>query len=206
MIWEKPTNGKTYELFERGRISVLLRILETSGARNWCDRVGTSDVETCGVILRTALDAAINELTALQGKNWRNWRYGAAHIAYGEHRPFAKVGMLADYFNVEVPSAGGPYTLMRGQTDFSKDYPYRNRHASAYRAIYDLADPDNSMFIQSTGQSGNFMSRFYRNFSKRWAEVEFVPMTTQRSEYEAGASGIWNFMPPSETASGGQQQ
>lgn len=187
--------GEQYEYFERGKLTVLLRLLETSGVRNWCNRINTAANEECSDVLRDALDEAIKELSGLYGKNWRDWKYGTAHVAYGAHQPFSNVGALAWLFNIELPSAGGPYTLMRGQTDFSKLHPYRSRSGSAYRAIYDLADLDSSIFIQSTGQSGHFLSRFYRNFSKRWAKAEFVTMTTVRSEYEKQAAGIWIFRP-----------
>ncbi len=187
--------GEFYEYFEKGKVTVLLRLLETSGVRNWCDRFRTTADEDCSEILRDALDEAINELTELHGNDWQKWRYGAAHIAYGEHRPFARIGVLASLFSIEVPSAGGPYTLMRGQTDFSKAQPYHSRSASAYRAIYDLDNMDSSIFIQSTGQSGHFLSRFYRNFSERWARNEFITMTTKKNEYENQAAGIWVFKP-----------
>lgn len=191
----KDDLGTAFSLFERGRITPLLRIIETSGARDWCDNIQTAVEENCGDIVRQALEMSLAELQGAHGKDWRRWNYGEAHVAYGEHRPFAKVGPLAGLFNIVLPSGGGPYTLFRGQTDFSEEGPYRNRHASVYRAIYDLSDLDKSVFIQFGGQSGHFMSRFYRNFAERWSKAEFISMSTKPADYEAGHSGIWQFEP-----------
>ncbi len=190
--------GKAYKYFERGRLNAVLHILRYSVARDWCDKRNTAPTESCGQMVRRSLDMATDEISQTEGRDWRKWRYGKLHVANGEHRPFAQNELLARYFNIVVPTSGGPYTLLRGQTDFSKTEPYRNRTASAYRAVYDFSDLDSSIYIQSTGQSGHFMSRFYRNFSNRWAGVEFISMSTRRADYEPKASGTWVFRPKPE--------
>lgn len=187
--------GDAYELFERGRITPLLRLLESRGARDWCDRTDTLVKETCPIILADSLAKAIKEIAEKQGDDWQKWRWGKAHIALGAHRPFSRVGPLARLFNVSVESAGGPYTLRRGQTDFGEDKPFYSRHASAYRAVYDFSDLNKSMYIQSTGQSGHFLSGNYRTFSERWADMKFIQMSTRREDYTEGAMGTWTLKP-----------
>jgi len=187
----KDDLGEEFKLFEKGRMSIVLGILENGGARNWCDNRKSPGVQTCGEIILTSFNKAIKVLQDAYGEDWNEWRWGKAHIAYGQHRPFANVSALAKYFNVEVESGGGPYTLLRGQTDFSKDNPFYNRSSSSLRAIYDFSDLNKSMFIQTTGQSGNFLSPNYRNFAQRWADVKYLPMTTDAAEYEKDAIGVW---------------
>ena len=46
---------------------------------------------------------------------------------------------LARYFNVEVDSAGGNYTLNRGRADFDMEPPFANRHGSSLRVVYGQA-------------------------------------------------------------------
>jgi penicillin amidase len=53
------------------------------------------------------------------------------------------------------------------------------------RAIYDLADLDRSLFMQSTGQSGNVMSPWYANLAERWARVEYITIPARREAIEA---------------------
>jgi penicillin amidase len=53
------------------------------------------------------------------------------------------------------------------------------------RAIYDLAALDKSVFIQSTGESGNVFSPWYANFAQRWAKVEYITIPTDRASIRA---------------------
>ena len=185
--------GDHFSKFENANVTMLIEMLQRQGKRNRCDDVRTSEETGCGELVSDALNAAINELTAEFGEDWQAWEYGNAHTAYSEHRPFAQVAPLAQYFDIEIPSSGGPYTLNRAQTRFNKEKPYRNRHAGAYRAVYDMSAPDKSVFIQSTGQSGNFLSPHYRDLSKIWADLEFIPMTTNPEDYQKDAIGRWEF-------------
>ncbi len=187
--------GSEYSRFEKGYMEPLLRILRGEDVRDWCDDLSTGPLETCGVMLAQSLASAVRELQDLQGKDWRNWRWGEAHVAFGEHRPFSSVGLLSPFFSIVVESAGGSYTLLRGRTDFRGASPYANVHASAYRGIYDLSAPDQSGFIVSTGQSGHFLSPHYRDLAEKWARVEYLPMTTIKQDYEANSEGTWTLHP-----------
>ena len=151
--------------------------------------------ENCGAVLAAALNRALSELEGRHGPNRANWRWGAVHYAYGEHRPFGSVASLAKYFDIDVPSPGGNYTLNRGEMDFEADQPFVNRHASSYRAIYDFADLDRSLYIQTTGQSGNVFSPYYRSFAERWANVDYIEIPTKRDDIDKGAIGTWRLTP-----------
>jgi penicillin amidase len=63
------------------------------------------------------------------------------------------------------------------------------------RALYDLSNLDNSRFIQSTGQSGNVLSPLYRNYTQRWADVKYLPMTTRREAVEKNKLGTLALLP-----------
>lgn len=195
-LFKDDFGKKIYGLFDRGHIDPILNILEQGTARQWCGNRETSALTECGDLLISSLEKALDEIAKLQGADKSKWRYGDAHVLYGAHNPFSQNGTLAGFFNIEVPSGGGPYTLHRGQTEFGEaDGPYKNRHAAAYRGVYDLGDLDKSIFIQATGQSGNVMSPYYRDFANKWANSIFIPMTTKRAEYAVDAKGIWSFKP-----------
>ncbi len=187
--------GEDFRRFSKGHMQPVLSALTTAGARDWCDDRNSEQSETCGIILARSFNAALEELRAMQGNDWRKWNWGEAHVAYGEHRPFSSVEPLAKLFTVSRPSAGGSYTLLRGRTDFGEDKPYRNVHASAYRGWYDLGSPDASRFITSTGQSGHFLSKHYDDLADRWTRMEYLPMTTNRDDYMKDAAGEWILRP-----------
>ena len=185
--------------FYEGRIKadVLARVFAGKlNSRDWCDDVSTNGRETCAEIATGALDAAMSELTASYGDAWSRWRWGEAHVAQGEHRPFSNVAALAPYFEVRVPSPGGYYTLNRGAyRPGDKSGRYLNKHASSYRAIYDFADLDGSLYMHSTGQSGNPLSAFYKNLAARWAKVEYIRIATKADVIKSEAIGTWVLRP-----------
>ena len=94
-----------------------------------------------------------------------------------------------------MPSPGDAYTLNRGMVEFGEEPPFANRGGSTYRAIYDLADLDRSLYIQTTGQSGNPFSPYYRSFAERWAKVEYIEIATSREAIAKAALGTWNLTP-----------
>jgi penicillin amidase len=146
-------------------------------------------------MLAAALDRALRDLGSRYGADRSKWRWGKAHYAFGEHRPFGAVAYLARAFNVEVDSPGGAYTLNRGKAEFEDERPFANRHAASFRAIYDLADLDRSLYIQTTGQSGNPLSPFYRSFAGRWAKGDYIEIATKREAIAKAARGTWRLTP-----------
>ena len=188
--------GPAFGMYFDYRATALLRLLKGQAkGRDWCDVRTTPERESCGALLAAALNQALRNLETRYGPDRSKWRWGAAHYAHGEHRPFGAVSYLAPYFNVEVPTPGGNYTLNRGKADFWEEQPFANRHASSFRAIYDLADLEKSLYIQTTGQSGNFLSPFYRSFAERWARVEYIEIPTKREVIAKSALGTWKLAP-----------
>jgi penicillin amidase len=189
--------GPAFDLFFDTQAPALIRLLEGKAkGRDWCDDRVTPSKESCGSILAGALRSALGDLELRYGPDRKKWRWGPAHFADGVHRPFGLLdGRIGDFFNVEVPSPGGNYTINRGEMNFSEDPPFANRHASSYRAIYDLADLDSSLYIQTTGQSGNPFSPLYRSFAERWAKGEYITIATKRAEIDKAAIGTWRLAP-----------
>jgi penicillin amidase len=141
---------------------------------------------SCEPLLAESLEKALLDLKKRYGPDIRRWTWGEAHPAKHRHRPFSSVPWLAPFFEIAVPSAGDAYTVNVGRSDFADEAaPYASRHAASYRAIYDLADPQGSLFIHSGGQSGNPLSPHYRAFAEPWARGEYVPMVTDRYRLEA---------------------
>ena len=51
-----------------------------------------------------------------------------------------------------------------------------NRHAASLRALYDLSDLEQSVFIYQTGQSGLVHSSRYRDMASEWATGQYRPL------------------------------
>ena len=155
------------------------------GYDKWCDDVTTSTRETCAMQSAKAFDLAAVDLQQRFGEPAK-WRWGIAHVAASDHRPLGFFPVVKDFFNVSPETAGDGYSINVGQyTIRDEDRPFANRHSGSLRAIYDLADLDRSLFMQSTGQSGNVLSPWYSNFAERWAKVEYITIPTRRESIKA---------------------
>ena len=170
--------------------SALIRLLEgRATGRDWCDDRATPARETLRRRARRARSTpALDDLEQRYGADRVEMALG--HGALRARRaPPVRLACRASaaFFNVEVPSPGGDYTLNRGKMDFGEEPPFANRHASSYRAIYDFADLERSLYMHTTGQSGNPFSPFYRSFAERWAKVEYIEIATKREDIAKAA-------------------
>jgi penicillin amidase len=155
-----------------------------AGQSRWCDDVRTPASERCPELLGASLDAALADLRQRYGADPARWRWGEAHRAEARHRPLTR-SWLRRYFDISVPSGGDGYTLNVGRMEWADEAePFANRHAASLRAIYDLADPEASLFIHPTGQSGNPLSRHYRDLTPLWARGDYIPMTMDRARLQ----------------------
>ena len=78
----------------------------------------------------------------------------------------------------------------RGKTKGSLPNPFHNVHGAGYRGVYDFADPNSSVFIISTGQSGHFLSRHYDDLAQLWRRGEYIPMSLDEDLARAANEGI----------------
>jgi penicillin amidase len=137
----------------------------------WCGAAG------CAAQSSAALDRALTRLQASYGAVPAQWKWGDAHYALSQHRPFGNVPLLARVFDVRVPTGGDSFTVNVGQyLPNDLKIPFANRHAASLRAVYDLANLENSQFIYQTGQSGLVFSSRYRDMRQAWADVEYRPL------------------------------
>jgi penicillin amidase len=162
----------------------------------WCDDVRTPVVETCEELLALSLDAALADLARRYGSDRARWRWGEAHLARHEHRPFGRQPLLARLFDITVPSPGDTYTVNVGRNNLNDEaQPFANRHAASLRAIYDLSNLEKSLYIHSGGQSGNILSDHYDAFSKAWAKNEYIPMRAERKTLDAEPHQLLKLLP-----------
>ena len=188
--------GTAFDGWFQARGEVMRRVLTGNSVRDWCDRRDTDAPEDCASVLAESLDAALADLEGRYGDDRTAWRWGEAHMAIGEHRPFGQVPPLDRLFNVTVESGGDAFTLDRGRTSLNdEEAPYANRHASSFRAIYPLDDLDASLYMTTTGQSGNVFSRHYRDLAEPWAAGDYLTIPTDPSAYERNAAGTWQLVP-----------
>ncbi|MFS4438882.1 penicillin acylase family protein [Paracoccaceae bacterium GXU_MW_L88] len=170
---------------------------DVDGASTWCDIQQSTRVETCAEMSSLALDDALQELTERYGGDLESWHWGTAHQAFHKHQVLGDVPLVSWVVNILQDTPGGTGTLQRGKIAGDGPNPYYNVHAAGYRGVYDFSDPDASVFIISTGQSGHFLSRHYDDLAPIWRRGEYLQMSLDPAIARGGAIGT-SWLTPAE--------
>lgn len=165
------------------------------GASIWCDVRQSAPVETCANMARLALDDALIWIDENWGTQLESLRWGDAHQATHDHQVLGDVPILRYFVNIRQSTSGGDNTLMRGKTGGTGPNPFQNVHGAGYRGVYDFADPNSSVFINSTGQSGHFLSRHYDDLAQLWRRGEYIPMSLDEGLARAASVGVTRLEP-----------
>lgn len=168
---------------------------DLGGASAWCDVRQSAPVETCGDLARESLDDALLLIGQEWGTALESLRWGDAHEAAQDHPVLGSTPLLSWFVNIRQSTSGDGDTLMRGRTLGSGPNPYLNVHAAAYRGVYDFGDPDSSVFVISTGQSGHPLSPFYDDLGELWRRGEYIPMSLDPALARAAAVGVTRLVP-----------
>lgn len=168
------------------------------GASIWCDVIQSAVMESCTDMARIALDEALLTLSETYGPNPESWRWGDAHQATHDHPVLGNLPVLRYFVNIRQSTSGDDHTLLRGKTKGDGPEPFLNVHGAGFRGVYDFADPDSSVFITSTGQSGHPLSRFYDDLGELWRRGEYVPMSLDPELARAAAVGVTVLTPAAE--------
>ncbi|TCP41013.1 penicillin acylase family protein [Rhodovulum marinum] len=168
---------------------------DIDGASAWCDIRQSGAVESCTEIARRSLDEALLWLSETYGGSLESLRWGAAHQAWHDHPVLGEVPFLKWFVNIRQPTSGGDNTLNRGLTKGGDPFPFANVHGAGFRGVYDFADPDSSVFVISTGQSGHPLSRHYDDLGELWRRGEYIPMSLDPDLARAAAVGVTRLVP-----------
>ncbi len=163
---------------------------DVDGASVWCDVLRSAPIESCTDIARLSLDDALVWIAENHGTALEALRWGDAHQATHDHPVLGEVPLLRFFVNIRQSTSGGDNTLLRGRTSGLAPDPFLNVHGAGYRGVYDFADPNSSVFVNATGQSGHFLSRHYDDLGVLWRRGEYIPMSLDIEVARAASVGI----------------
>lgn len=149
----------------------------------WWDNINTKNKkETRQDILSTSFKQAISSLNLQLGKDAKLWKWSRVHKVEYKH-PLGSVAVLKPLFNVGIFDISGTNEVINNTAfDFSDEMIHNVKAGPSTRRIVDFSDVDNSWSILPTGQSGNPMSKHYRDQSKMYLEGKFRKMKMNMSE------------------------
>ena len=174
--------GDLYDqMARRNHPTFLVRIFSAPEANaGWCDNVLSVDVESCQEIAQQALVAALDDLQGRMGEQADEWQWGKIHPIHYKHNPFTQVAPLRPIFNRKIANGGDTSPVNVGPVSLSN--LYEQGWVASYRHIVDLSELNSSLFMHTTGQSGNIVSDYYDNLIERHRDVDYLPMTFGREE------------------------
>ncbi len=168
---------------------------DVEGASVWCDVVQSSEAESCAEMARLSLEDALLWIEEKYGTALESLRWGDVHEATHDHSVLGDIPFVDWVVNIRQSTSGGDHTLQRGMTKGTGPNPFFNTHGGGYRGVYDFADPDSSVFIISTGQSGHPLSRHYDDLGELWRRGEYIPMSLDPDLARAAAVGVTKLLP-----------
>lgn len=154
-------------------------------APRWCDDTTTAATEDCAWARRQGLEAALAWLDEIGAEAeapadlaWGDW-----HVARLQHVLLGRVPLLGAAYRDRFPVGGGNYTVKRATPAWEERTPMRMVHGAGLRAVYDLADLDESRFVITAGQSGNPFSPHFLDIAPMWRDGGFVKLVgNERAE------------------------
>jgi penicillin amidase len=165
------------------------------GASAWCDVAQSAPVETCSDLSALALDDALIWISEHHSGALESLRWGDAHQATHDHPVLGEAPVFKWFVNIRQSTSGGDNTLLRGRTAGTGEMPFANVHGAGFRGVYDFADPDSSVFVISTGQSGHPLSRHYDDLGELWRRGEYTPMSLDPDLARAASVGVTTLTP-----------
>jgi penicillin amidase len=149
--------------------------------------------------LLESLRLALDEIAARLGPDMACWRWGDLHHAHFVPPP----AVLADgplrrrmsHGPLKMP--GSAFTVC-ASTYRMDDFAMTN--GASVRMVVDVGEWDNSLVINTPGQSGDPASPHYGDLFPLWARGEFVPMLWSRAAVEAATESVIRLAPATVTA------
>ena len=149
----------------------------------WWDNVTTkAGKETRKLILESSFNEAISSLEKQLGTSVNSWAWNRVHKVEHQH-PLGKVNALRSYFNVGPFDINGSNEVINNQFfTFSENGEYTVTGGPSTRRVIDFSDIENSWSILPTGQSGNSLSKHYRDQAEMYNAGKFRKMKLNKEE------------------------
>jgi len=171
-----------------------------SGDQSWCDDRGAPAGPRCAGLARTSLDEALKELDKWQG-NESSWQWGTVHQAKFHHVPFSEVNLLDRVFGRRIPSPGSENSVDVAASRYKPMEGFEQTFGAVFRQVMSLAPRDGKhSYMNSTGQSGNPLSRHFDDMLEPFNRVEFFALR----EHTATTEPILTLSPSAPTKEGRQ--
>ncbi len=197
-VWATKHLGKTTvakaapeaaRLIGNGQLQAVIEYLEHPDAALGADPAAARDG-----ILGESLQGALDELTQRLGPDMTTWAWGRLHRASFE----PAVAVLADpelraQLSVGPLQTPGSSSTPRAQAYKPSDFSVIA--GASVRLVMDVGAWDNSVAMNTPGQSDDPMNAHYRDLFPLWAQGSYVPLRFSRAAVDADAEELIHISP-----------
>ena len=154
---------------------------------------GTKPENGRDALLRETLAAAWRDCEGLMGADSAAWQWGRIHHGYFQHPLTVLDGASGVAMDVgPLPIAGSDSTPMN---TMYRPNDFRVVLGASFRIVIDVGGWDNSVCINSPGQSGDPRSPHYRDLAVPWSVGEYVPLLYSHGAVNEAAERIITLAP-----------
>lgn len=187
---------QSIEEYESYGVQLKLRKVFLNASSKWWDDISTPDIkETKADIINSAFLDSWKQLSKELGADWKDWTWDRVHYLEHDH-PIGRVPSLKKYFTVgPFPSSGTSGTLNNQGFWTMDDGRYKVSSIPSTRRIIDFSDVENSISILPTGQSGNPLSKHYKDQAEMYVKGEFRSMMMNQDKIKSTSNDLLVFKP-----------
>jgi penicillin G amidase len=155
---------------------------------HWWDNIKTSVAETRDEILQTAFKSAVQELEKLQGTDSGKWRWGTLHTVTFRNETLGQSGIaIVEKLLNRGPFGSGGGGGMINAASFNPQKSFEVTSLPSMRMIVDFSALDQSIAVNTTGQSGHAYHANYIDMADLWRKVQYHPWQFSKEAVEKEA-------------------
>ncbi len=172
-----------------GDLAAVMALLESPDATLGADPAAARDA-----ILSESLVAAFAETRERLGADTAAWAWGRLHQARFEHA-LSPLAPAAARERLAAGPAAMPGTSLSPLAATWRPGDFRVIAGASFRMALDVGAWDNSMAINTPGQSGDPASPHFKDLFPKWAAGEYIPLLYSRSAIEQATETVYKLTP-----------
>lgn len=158
------------------------KLIFNANSKWWDHKLTTGKVERRSGIMTESFKKSIADLITELGDDMTTWEWGSVHTTTHKH-PMSDVKIFRSLLNVgPFPSPGGVETVNNASFIMNDNSKYEAHYGPAMRILIDFADVENAVSILPTGNSGNPVSKHYKDQAEMYINGEFRKMLMNKKE------------------------
>ena len=126
--------------------------------------------------VRDSLKQAMASLYRDRGSNELNWQWGKVHKAVFNEVGLGKAKLIAWIWRRSIATPGGDFTVNVGTFNPTN---FQQTTGASYRQIINMSDLNDSLYIQTLGQSESPSNSHYSDQMPMWRDGEYIQMRSQ---------------------------